>query len=381
MPDVPEVHSLPRARYLAHREEIETAIAEVFTSGQFILGAQTRAFEDEFARFLGAQHGVGVASGTDAIELALRACGIGPGDAALTVSWTATATVAAIERAGAMPVLADIDPRTFTLDPEAAQETIHEHQSAGGPKLKAIIPVHLYGHPADLPAILSIARRHGLRVIEDCAQAHGAMFDKRMAGSWGDLAAFSFYPTKNLGAFGDGGAVVTQDTVMAERVRALREYGWQSRYVSSVPGVNSRLDEVQSAILRVLLRRLPAENQQRRRLARRYDTALAGTGITPPFIREMVSHAFHQYVVRTPERARLRAFLEEADISASIHYPAPVHLQPAYAGRVRIGRRGLPQTEAAAREVLSLPMSPHLPAAEVERITARLGQWKHGPTA
>lgn len=240
-----------------------------------------------------------------------------------------------------------------------------------------MIPVHLYGQPADLPAILELARRHGLRVIEDCAQAHGARLLDRMTGTWGDLAAFSFYPTKNLGAFGDGGAVATNDPSLAQRVKLLREYGWQSRYLSAIPGLNSRLDELQAGILRVLLQALPEENGRRRELAERYDRLLAGTTLAGPLRRPGSVHVFHQYVVRTPRRDDLKAFLETQGIGTQIHYPVPVHLQPAYQGRLFHRARGLPHTEAAAREILSLPMTPHWTLPQWEAIQTSLGRWPH----
>lgn len=370
---------LPAARHQAHRAAIAAAVERVFAAGQFILGAESRAFEAEFAQFIGTKHGIGVASGTDALELALRACGIGPGHAVVTVSWTATATVAAIERAGATPVLVDIESDTFTMDPEELEKTLADYpKEPGRPPLKAILPVHLYGHPADLPAMARLARAHGLRLIEDCAQSHGAALDGRMTGTWGDLAAFSFYPTKNLGAFGDAGAVVTADDALAKRVHRLREYGWEPRQVSAEPGVNSRLDELQAAILRVLLPHLPAENLERQRLARRYDEVLAGTGLHPPPARDNARHAWHQYVIRTGDRDGLKAFLQARGIPTQIHYPVPVHRQPAYAGRLWHSPRGLPRTEAAAREVLSLPMSPHLPGEHIEHVLAALALWEKG---
>lgn len=347
-------------------------MANVFRGGRFILGEQTEAFEKEFAAFLGAARCIGVGSGTDALELALRACNIGPCDAVLTVAHTAVATVAAIERTGATPVLVDIDASTFTMDPNRLLETIKEyekHRTARLPKLKAVIPVHLYGHPTDMPAILSIARARRLRVIEDCAQSHGASLSRKLTGTWGDLAAFSFYPTKNLGAFGDGGAVVTNSPSLADKVQALREYGWRrTRHVSELRGINSRLDELQAAILRVLLRDLANENAERRKLADLYGLLLAGTTLTLPQTGAHVLHSFHQYVVRSPTRTVLRPFLEARGIATQIHYPVPIHRQPAYRRRLFIGRAGLRNTEIAAREVLSLPMSPYLKREQVRHI-------------
>src|SRR5688572_19253148 len=236
----------PRRGYLAYRDEIDSAISRVLQGGMYILGSEVASFEREFAAYLGVAHAIGVASGTDALIVALKACGVGPGDSVITVSHTAVATVAAIELAGATPVLIDIDPDTFTLDASQLEGAIAAH-----PSTRAVIPVHLYGHPADMPSILDAASRHDLYVIEDCAQAHGASLAGRMAGTWGHMAAFSFYPTKNLGALGDGGAVATNDPSIAERAAALRQYGWRTRYISDFPGMNSRLDEIQSAVLRV----------------------------------------------------------------------------------------------------------------------------------
>jgi dTDP-4-amino-4,6-dideoxygalactose transaminase len=264
----------PKANYLAHKEEIDQAIRRVLDSGWYILGQEVAAFEQEFAQYLGVSQAVGVGSGTDALEIALRACGVGVGDAVITVSHTVVATVAAIELVGAMPVLVDIDPITFTLDPNRLEDTIAQHQ---GSRIKAIIPVHLYGHPAAMPAIKEIARRHDLYVIEDCAQSHGAAIKGRKTGAWGDLAAFSFYPTKNLGALGDGGAVVTDNAELAQKLRLLREYGWQRRYISEMPGMNTRLDEIQAAVLRVKLQYLDKENAQRRELAEVYNSRLSAT--------------------------------------------------------------------------------------------------------
>lgn len=358
-----------RAGYLALKAEIDAALAETLDSGWYILGRQTAAFEAEFAAYCQAAGCVGVNSGTDAIHLALRACDIGPGDEVITVAHTAVATVAAIRLAGATPVLVDIDPVTYTIDPQTLEDAIT-------PATKAVLPVHLYGHPVDLEEIAQITRRRGLWLIEDCAQAHGAGWNGRPLGSFGDLACFSFYPTKNLGALGDGGAVVGQDAGLLERVRLLREYGWTGtqRYVSQVEGVNSRLDELQSAVLRVRLRHLDEQNEARRRLAALYGRLLP-PAIVRPVERAGCKHVYHLYVVRIPaavaERDHVRRQLEAAGIGTGIHYPVPVHRQPAYAGdQVRAGR--LPVTEQAADEILSLPMYPTLDAAQVEQVAAAL---------
>ena len=341
----------PRAQYAAHRAEIDAAIAHVLDAGRYILGEETRAFEREFAEYLGVGHAIGVGSGTEALHLALRACGVGPGDEVITVSHTAVATVAAIELAGAEPRLVDIDPQTCTLDPRQLERAITS-------RTRAVVPVHLYGAPADLDPIFDIAYRHGLKVIEDCAQAHGATYRGRRVGAWGDVAAFSFYPTKNLGAIGDGGLVATGDARLAERARLLREYGWSERYVSAIAGWNSRLDELQAAILRVKLRFLDADNARRLELAAIYDELLP-PGVRKPAAPDGGEHVYHLYVIRHPRRDRLAAHLRDKDIGTGIHYPVPIHLQPAYRGR--LGDAGsLPETERAAREILSLPMYPEL---------------------
>jgi dTDP-4-amino-4,6-dideoxygalactose transaminase len=272
------------------------------------------------------------------------------------------ATVAAIQLAGATPVLVDIEPHFYTMDASKLKLVIT-------PRTKAIIPVHLYGQPADLEPILSIARAYGLRVIEDCAQAHGAMYHGKRVGAWGDIACFSFYPTKNLGALGDGGMIVTNDPALARQARLLREYGWAERYVSHICGWNSRLDELQAAVLRVKLHYLDAKNVTRAQLAAVYDEALAGTGLGTPKRRPDATHAYHLYVVRSPKRDALQAFLKARNIDALIHYPVPVHLQRAYKGRLP-GSNSLPETERAAREVLSLPMYPELGESDLQQVIA-----------
>ena len=368
---------LPKADYLAHKAEIDEAIARTLDSGWYILGQEVSGFEREFAEFLGVSRVLGVASGTDALELALRACDLSTGDAVATVSHTAVATVAAIERAGLTPLLVDIDPVTYTMDPARLEEAI---RGCTDLRVRAVLPVHLYGHPANMPAIMEIARRHGLYVIEDCAQSHGARLDGRTTGTWGDLAAFSFYPTKNLGAIGDGGAVATDRADLAERVDLLRQYGWrdQPRYVSQVPGINSRLDEIQAAILRVKLRHLEADNRRRRQLASLYSDGLASTSLTAPAVREGAEHVFHLYVIRSGNRDGLMAYLKEKGIPTAIHYPAPVHLQPAYEGRIAVGKGGLGETERACREILSLPLHPHLTEVAILNAVEQLKAWKDG---
>jgi dTDP-4-amino-4,6-dideoxygalactose transaminase len=360
-----------RAGYQAHKAEIDAAVQRVLESGHYILGREVEAFEAEFAAYVGVRYAIGVANGTDALELALRAAGVGPGDLVFTVSHTAVATVAAIERSGAMPVLVDIEPDTFTMDPHALERAL---ATVRGGRPAAVVPVHLYGHPADMTAITAIARRHGLVVIEDGAQAHGAVWRERRVGAWGHLGAFSFYPTKNLGALGDGGAVVTDDPALAERVRLLRQYGWRQRYISEVPGVNSRLDELQAAVLRVKLRHLDAANARRRAVAGLYTRLLADLDLVLPIARPEAEHVYHQYVVRTPCREALQAWLAADGIGTLIHYPEAVHQQPAYSGRLPLAD-GLHCSEQAAAQVLSLPMYPELSDDQVHHIATTVRRW------
>ena len=368
----------PGASYLAHKDEIDQAIARTLNKGQYILGEEVAAFEREFAGYIGVRHAIGVASGTDALHLSLRACGVGPGDVVITVSHTAVATAAAIELCGARPALVDIDPTTFTLDPNRLEDVLKQWDT-GGPasvrgRLKAVVPVHLYGHPADMPAIREMAQRYGLHVVEDCAQSHGAVLKDQKTGAWGHLAAFSFYPTKNLGAFGDGGMVVTNDPMLAEQVRSLREYGWRERYVSEQPGLNSRLDELQAAILRVKLRYLDSENARRRELAGWYQDLLSASALVLPQARPDAIHVYHQYVVRTARRDSLQSWLRTHGIGTLVHYPQPVHLQPAYRGKLH-GADLVPQTERAALEVLSLPMYPQLSKEQVCLVAEAVLAW------
>jgi dTDP-4-amino-4,6-dideoxygalactose transaminase len=354
----------PLASYLAHQADIDAAVARVLHSGRYILGPETAAFEEEFARYLGARYAVGVGSGTEALHLALVACGVGPGDEVITVSHTAVATVAAIELCGAAPVLVDIEPRSFTLDPARIEPALTA-------RTRAIVPVHLYGQPADLDPILALARQYNLRVIEDCAQAHGAVYRGRRVGTWGDIAAFSFYPTKNLGAIGDGGLVATNDERLAGQARLLRQYGWRQRYVSDVPGWNTRLDELQAAILRARLPGLDADNAQRQRLAALYHERLAGMPVIMPEELPDRCHVYHLYVIRCPRRDELAVYLGEQGIGTQIHYPVPIHLQPAYSGRVSPAG-ALPVTEQAAQEILSLPLYPELAADDVETVAQHI---------
>ena len=359
----------PRAGYLAQRAAIDAAIDRVLKGGSYILGREVETFEAAFADFVGAAHAVGCASGTDAIELALRACDIGAGDLVFTVSHTAVATVSAIERVGAMAVLIDVEPGTYTMAPHELSRALRM-PPPGRPA--AVLPVHLYGRPAELSDLCDLARAYGLRVIEDCAQSHGALYRGRSTGTFGDIGCFSFYPTKNLGALGDGGMAVTGDPAIAEALREIREYGWRERYVSARIGINSRLDPIQAAILGVKIESLAADNAQRRTIAARYDSGLAGLPLTLPARRPDVIHVFHQYVVRLAERDALRDRLHAARIGTGIHYPVPVHLQPAYRGRLATGPSGLGVTERAARQIMSLPMYPQLSEEATDRVISQI---------
>jgi dTDP-4-amino-4,6-dideoxygalactose transaminase len=350
----------PAAQFHSYQAEIEAAVLKVLRGNRYILGEEVEALEYEFARFIGTKAAIGVANGTDALELALRALGIGPGDEVITVSHTAVATVAAIEAAGAVPVLVDVDPSSFTLRANQLQEV-------WTPRTRAVIAVHLYGQAADLDAIGEFCARNKLDLVEDVSQAHGATWKGKRLGSIGRIACFSCYPTKNLGAIGDAGLVATNDEALALKVRMLREYGWRERYVSDVVGRNSRLDELQAAILRVKLRHLDADNDRRRELAARYGELLAGTPLRLPVVRPDARHVFHLYVVKTGERQRLIEHLKAHGVQAGVHYPMPVHLQPAYEGRIRTAA-SMEVTESLSGEVLSLPMYPELGAKQVDAV-------------
>jgi dTDP-4-amino-4,6-dideoxygalactose transaminase len=368
----------PRLNYLAHNNEINTAIQSLLDSGWYVLGEQVNAFEEEFAGYLGAASAIGVGNGTDALHLALRVSGIGTGDAVITVSHTAVATVAAIELAGATPVLVDIDPQSLTMDASLVEELLSNERRNKAPserRIKAIIPVHLYGQPADMAGIVEIAKHYNLKVIEDCAQSTGASIAGRKTGTWGDVAAFSFYPTKNLGALGDGGAVVTNNSALATKARELREYGWRNKYISESRGMNTRLDELQAAILRVKLKYLDQENARRQEIAGIYDSQLRFPELVLPSPSEGVSHVYHQYVIRTGRRDDLQNFLRSRSIGTLIHYPMPIHLQPAYQGSIDIVSSGLANTEKACREILSLPIYPELTDEEVGRVSMSISEW------
>jgi dTDP-4-amino-4,6-dideoxygalactose transaminase len=343
-----------KLQYLAIQPEIDAAVREVLASGWYILGQQLEAFEAAFAAYCGVPHAVGVGSGTEALHLALVACGVGPGDEVITTPASAMATVSAIQMAGATPVFADVDAATLTLDPDRVAARITS-------RTRALLPVHLYGHPAAIGALAEIAQRHGLALIEDCAQAHGARSEGQLVGTFGVAGCFSFYPTKNLGALGDAGAIVTRDGALSERMRMLRNYGERpgTRYHHVIPGFNSRLDEVQAAILRVKLRHLDTWNEERRAIAAQYSTQIRSDGLSLPVEQPGARQVCHLYVVRTGHRDALRAHLAEQGIGTQIHYPVPLHLQEAVA--LLGGRPGdCPNAERAANEVLSLPIYPEL---------------------
>ena len=363
---------LTKPQYLTIKDELDAAVQRVLDTSFFVLGQELTAFEAAWADYLGVARAVGVGSGTEAIHLTLRVLDIGPGDEVLTVSHTAVATTVAISSTGATPVFVDIDPHTYTMDCADLERRIT-------PRSKAIVPVHLYGHPADMDRILPLAESHSLVVVEDAAQAHGAAYRGRRCGTLGAAGAFSFYPTKNLGAYGDGGAVVTNDVALAERLVLLRNYGWSERYYSAIKGYNSRLDELQAAVLGAKLPYLDRWNARRRRLAALYTAALAGdtlgvTGastIQVPTEAAWATHAYHLYVVRLPERDRVQARLRERGIVTQVHYPVPVHLQEAYRD-LGYTPGSLPHTEQAAAEILSLPLYPELTDDDVQYVAAAL---------
>ena len=353
-----------QAQYRAIKPEIDAAVLRVLDSAQFILGPDVAAFEQAFARYCATSECLGVNSGTSALHLALLAAGIGPGDDVITVPFTFIATVSAIEYAGAKPVLVDIDPDYFTMDPARVEAAIT-------PRTKAIMPVHLYGQPADMDPILAIARKHGLIVIEDAAQAHGAEYHGRRCGSMSEIACFSFYPGKNLGAYGEGGAVVTSRADLAAMVRTLRSWGEEKRYEHKYKGFNYRMDGIQGAILGVKLQYLERWTEARRRHAATYDALLRGSGVRTPRAREGCRHVYHVYAIRVADRERCRAVLAEQGVSSGIHYPIPVHLQPAHAD-LGYSPGDFPHAEAVSRDVLSLPMYPELTDDQIRHVVEAL---------
>jgi dTDP-4-amino-4,6-dideoxygalactose transaminase len=361
------------AQYYELKPEIDAAIARVFESSQFILGTETEAFEDEFAAYCGVEHAIGVNSGTSALHLALLAAGIGPGNEVITVPFTFFATVAAIGYAGATPVYVDIDPGTFNIDARQIEAAITE-------RTRAILPVHLYGQPADMDPILDIARRHKLVVIEDAAQAHGAEYHGRRVGSIGDIGCFSFYPTKNLGAAGEGGLVTTNNPEYARIIRSLRNWGEEQRYYPVLKGYNYRLSGLQAAILRVKLGRLEQWIEARRTLAAEYDRLLEDSGVLRPAVIPDIRHVHCLYTIQAADRDQMQQGLDVACIKTAVHYPLPIHLMPAYTDE-RYKAGDFPIAEGCARAVLSLPIYPHMTIAqvrqvahEVHRLSTKAGQ-------
>ncbi len=361
----------PTADQRKHAVELSRALQRVCDSGSYILGDEVEAFETEFATFLGTTQVVGVASGTDAIEVMLRSLDIGPGSKVVVPSFAPSAVAAGVARSGAEPVFADIEPDTFTLCHVSLEALLRSPQGRG---VKAALVVHLYGHPANWEGLQQVAQKHGIHLLEDCAQSHGALWHGRMTGTLGKAAAFSFYPTKNLAALGDAGAVATQDPDLADRLRLTRQYGWKQRYISERAGVNSRLDELQAAVLRVKLGALHESIQQRQRLAAAYDARLGSSFVvTSPTVRSGCEHAYHQYVIRSEQRAALMQHLQQAEIPVSAHYPVPLHRQPAFAGT----RMPLPESERAAAEVISLPIHPYLSADAVGAVCDAIERFDH----
>jgi len=351
-----------KAQYDSIQDEILAAVSAALASTQFVLGKDVAAFEEEFAAYSGGKFGIGVNSGTSALHLALLAAGVKPGDEVITVSCTFVATVAAIDYAGARPVFVDVDPLTHNMDPAQVEAAITE-------RTRVIMPVHLHGQPADLDPILEIARRHRLLVIEDAAQAHAAEYQGRRVGSIGDLGCFSFYPGKNLGAYGEGGMVVTNNEEFAHTIRMLRDWGQERKYHHVLKGFNYRMEGIQGAILRVKLRHLDAWTEARRRHAARYNALLAGVAVQKPVEMPYAKHVYHVYAIRTPRRDVLQESLQARDIQTGIHYPIPVHLQKAYAN-FGYGPGDLPVTEQASNELLSLPMFAELADQQIEAVCA-----------
>jgi len=353
-----------KAQYHSIKPEIDAALARVLESGQFVLGAEVADFEREFAAYCGVSHCIALNSGTSALHLALLAAGVGPGDEVITVPFTFVASVAAIAYTGAQPVLVDIDARSFTIDPAAIETAI-------SPRTKAILPVHLYGHPADMDPLMEVARRHSLVVIEDAAQAHGAKYKGRPVGSIGDLACFSFYPSKNLGAYGEGGAVTTGNAEFASTIRMLRDWGQDGKYHHVLRGFNYRMEGLQGAILRVKLRHLERWTEARRTIVGKYNQLLKGSKVERPTEMPWARHVYHVYTLRTNNRDVLQATLQKEGIQTGIHYRVPVHLQPAYAD-LGYTQHAFPQSEKAADEVLSLPLYPEMTDDQIQTVSQAL---------
>ena len=353
----------PKAQYLSYRNDINSAIQRVLDSGWYVLGEEVTRFEKEFAQFNTVSYAVGVGSGTEALHIALRALDIGQGDEVITTAHTAVATASAIDLAGAKPIFVDIEPDFFTIDPDLIEDAIT-------PKTKAIIPVHIYGQSCNMDAIMKIANKNKLKVIEDCAQAHGAEYNGKRVGSIGDVGCFSFYPTKNLGAIGDGGALVTNDDQLAGKIKLLREYGWKERYISSKEGWNSRLDELQAAILHVKLKHLDEDNFRRNKHAKIYFDLLEFLPLELPKTRSNSSHTFHLFVIKIEQRNKLKDYLQKNCVNTTIQYPVPVHKQKYF--QKMCSEKSLPVTEQVAKNILSIPMYPELEEKEINKVSNKL---------
>ena len=351
-----------KKEYLSIKEEIDKAIKDVFNSGLFILGKQVESFEKEFASYLGVKHAIGVGSGTEAIHLALVAHGIKQGDEVITVPNTAVPTVSAIDFAGATPVFVDIDPDSHGMDITKLEKKITK-------KTNAIVPVHLFGHAADMDPLMEISKKHNLIVVEDACQAHGALYKNKKVGTIGNAGAFSFYPTKNLGAYGDAGMVVTNDKEIADRIKYLRNYGeTEKRYSHKIRGFNSRLDEIQAAILRAKLKHLDKWNNQRKNLASEYSSMLSGSSVKTAKEKEYSKSCHHLYVIRTKKRDELKKFLRDNEVITNIHYPIPIYMQEAYR-YLGIKKSECPVAEKYAERILSLPLYPQMPEEDVEKVS------------
>ncbi len=351
----------PNAQYQSYKKDIDSALRKVISSGRYILGEEVKEFEKEFADFNDTKFSIAVGSGTEALHICLTACGIGPNDEVITVAHTAVATASAISLSGATPRFVDIEDDSFSIDVSKIESLINK-------KTKAIIPVHIYGNPVDMKMIMKIARKHNLFVIEDCAQAHGAYYESKRVGSFGHMSCFSFYPTKNLGAIGDGGAIITNSKNFARECNLIREYGWKKRYISESKGWNSRLDEIQASILRVKLKNLDKDNNKRRSIAEIYNNDLnkISSDIITPSERDKCKHVYHLYVIKTSKRNKLKAYLEKHGIFTTIQYPVPIHLQPFYKN-IKLHKR-LKNTETVAKEILSLPIYPELEKSKVKEV-------------
>ncbi len=356
-----------KREYQNIRDEIFSAIERVFEKGKFILGDEVSLFEEEFAHYCGVKYGVGVGSGTDALYLALKASGIGEGDEVITVSYSFIATALAISFTGAKPIFIDIDPETYTMDPNLLEDFLKRR----GKRVKAIVPVHIYGHPSDMDSIMEVSDKYGLIVIEDACQAHGAEYKGKKAGAFGLMSCFSFYPTKNLGGYGDGGMVLTDNKKFYERLLLLRNYGEKRKYHHFIKGENSRLDEIQAAVLRVKLKYLDSWNERRRKIAFFYKENLKDTNIILPIEKDGIKHVYHLFVIRTTRRDELQKFLREKGIFTLIHYPIPIHLQNAFKDS-GYKRKDLPVTEKCAREVLSLPIFNGITEEDVIEVTKQV---------